>query len=79
MERVRIGTLSGREREVLGLLASGWSTQRIARERHLAQATVRTHVQSILVKLGVHSKLEAVAFAYQHDMVTTASPGTKPP
>jgi hypothetical protein len=31
-------------------------------------------VQSILVKLGVHSKLEAVAFAYQHGMVATGGP-----
>jgi DNA-binding NarL/FixJ family response regulator len=49
---LRIGTLSGREREILGLLASGWSNRRIAQERFLSLHTVRTHVQSILVKLG---------------------------
>jgi DNA-binding NarL/FixJ family response regulator len=74
VELVRIGTLSGREREVLGLLASGWSNRRIAQERFLSLHTVRTHVQSILVKLGVHSKLEAVAFAYQHAMAATGVP-----
>jgi DNA-binding NarL/FixJ family response regulator len=31
-------------------------------------ATVRTHVQNVLVKLGVHSKLEAVAFAFAHGL-----------
>jgi ATP/maltotriose-dependent transcriptional regulator MalT len=48
--------------------------RRIAQERFLSLHTVRTHVQSILVKLGVHSKLEAVAFAYQHGMVATGGP-----
>jgi DNA-binding NarL/FixJ family response regulator len=66
---LRAGTLSNRERELLGLLASGWSNRRIAQECFLSLNTVRTHVQSILVKLGVHSKLEAVAFAYQHGLV----------
>ena len=66
---LRVGTLSNRERELLGLLANGWSNRRIAEECFLSLNTVRTHVQSILVKLGVHSKLEAVAFAYQHSLV----------
>jgi DNA-binding NarL/FixJ family response regulator len=65
---LRVRTLSNRERELLGLLASGWSSRRIAEECFLSPNTVRTHVQSILVKLGVHSKLEAVAFAYQHSL-----------
>ena len=66
---LRVRTLSNRERELLGLLASGWSNRRIAQECFLSLHTVRTHVQSILVKLGVHSKLEAVAFAYEHSLV----------
>ena len=66
---LRVRTLSNRERELLGLLANGWSNRRIAKECFLSANTVRTHVQSILVKLGVHSKLEAVAFAYQHSLV----------
>jgi DNA-binding NarL/FixJ family response regulator len=66
---LRVRTLSNRERELLGLLANGWSNRRIAEEYFLSLNTVRTHVQSILVKLGVHSKLEAVAFAYQHSLV----------
>jgi RNA polymerase sigma factor (sigma-70 family) len=58
--------LSAREREILGLLAKGWSNRRIAEECYLSLNTVRTRVQSILVKLGVHSKLEAVSFALEH-------------
>jgi two-component system, NarL family, response regulator DesR len=49
---LRVGALSYRERELLGLLANGWSNRRIAQECFLSLNTVRTHVQSILVKLG---------------------------
>jgi RNA polymerase sigma factor (sigma-70 family) len=63
---LRLRTLSSREREILGLLANGWSNRRIAEECFLSLNTVRTHVQNILVKLGVNSKLEAVAFALEH-------------
>jgi RNA polymerase sigma-70 factor, ECF subfamily len=66
---LRIRTLSGREREILGLLASGWSNRRIADECFLSLNAVRTHVQNILIKLGVHSKLEAVGFALEHGLV----------
>jgi RNA polymerase sigma factor (sigma-70 family) len=58
--------LSPREQEILGLLAKGWSNRRIAEESFLSLNTVRTHVQNILVKLGVHSKLEAITFALEH-------------
>jgi DNA-binding NarL/FixJ family response regulator len=66
---LRIRTLTRRERELLGLLANGWSNQRIASECLLSPHTVRTRLQNILVKLGVHSKLEAVAFAFEHGLV----------
>ena len=74
---LRVRTLSGREREILSLLANGWSNRRIAEECFLSLNTVRTHVQNVLVKLGVHSKLEAVAFALEHQVVTagTGAPG----
>jgi RNA polymerase sigma factor (sigma-70 family) len=58
--------LSPREREILGLLAKGWSNRRIAEACFLSLHTVRTHVQNILVKLDMHSKLEAAAFALEH-------------
>jgi DNA-binding NarL/FixJ family response regulator len=66
---LRIRTLTRRERELLGLLANGWSNRRIANECLLSLHTVRTRVQNILVKLGVHSKLEVVAFAFEHGLV----------
>jgi DNA-binding NarL/FixJ family response regulator len=64
-----VSTLSPRERDVLKLVTAGYSNQRIAEACYLSMHTVRTHVQSILVKLGVHSKLEAAIFAIQHRLV----------
>jgi DNA-directed RNA polymerase specialized sigma24 family protein len=61
-----LSRLSPREREILGLLAKGWSNRRIAEECFLSLNTVRTYVQNVLVKLGVNSKLEAAAFALEH-------------
>jgi NarL family two-component system response regulator LiaR len=64
-----VSTLSQRERDVLKLVTAGYSNQRIADACFLSMHTVRTHVQSILVKLGVHSKLEAAIFAIQHRLI----------
>jgi DNA-binding NarL/FixJ family response regulator len=69
IQQRQMATLSGREREVLGLLATGRSTQRIARDWRVAESTVRTHVQNLLNKLDVHCKLEAAAFAWEHGIV----------
>jgi len=55
--------LTQREREILGLLARGWSNKAIASELFLSVNTVRNYVQYVLNKLGAHSKLEAVATA----------------
>jgi DNA-binding NarL/FixJ family response regulator len=71
---LRVRTLSGREREILGLLANGWSNRRIAEECFLSLNTVRTHVQNVLVKLGVHSKLEAAALAVRRGLVPASDP-----
>jgi DNA-binding NarL/FixJ family response regulator len=62
-------SLSVRERQVLGLLARGYSNRRIADACNLSLNTVRTHVQNVLVKLGVHSKLEAAALAVRQGLV----------
>jgi DNA-binding NarL/FixJ family response regulator len=64
-----VSTLSRREQDILELITAGYSNQRIADARFLSMHTVRTHIQSILVKLGVHSKLEAAIFAVQHRLV----------
>lgn len=55
--------LTTRERDVLRLLAGGCSTLRIAEDLGISVATTRGYVQSMLVKLGVHSRVEAVAYA----------------
>ncbi len=57
--------LTPRELEVLQILAAGASTEDIAEELCIGIATVRSHVQRIIEKLGAHSKLEAVASAYR--------------
>jgi PAS domain S-box-containing protein len=58
--------LTPREREVFRLVATGANTRAIATELRVSPATVRNHVQSLLGKLGVHSRLEAVAYALRH-------------
>jgi DNA-binding NarL/FixJ family response regulator len=67
-------SLSVRERQILTLLARGYSNRRIAESCYLSINTVRTHVQNVLIKLGVHSKLEAVALAVQQGLVTAGDP-----
>ncbi|MFV2073312.1 MAG: LuxR C-terminal-related transcriptional regulator [Thermoanaerobaculales bacterium] len=57
--------LTPRELEVLRLLAAGSSTEDLAETLFISIATVRTHVQRIINKMGAHSKLEAVASAYR--------------
>ena len=61
--------LTSREREILQLVAQGLRNADIARSLHLSVRTVQTHVQNILGKLGVHSRLEAVAFAVRAGVV----------
>ena len=55
--------LSRRELEVLRLMTEGLDTRTLAERLHVSRATVRNHVQNIFGKLGVHTRLEAVAFA----------------
>lgn len=62
--------LTTREREVLALLAQGADTRDIAERLFLSRNTIRTHVQNILAKLDVHSRLEAAAYAVRHGIVT---------
>jgi DNA-binding response OmpR family regulator len=62
-------TLTTREREVLISLALGQCQDDIAREFVISPKTVATHIQRILVKLGVHSRAEAVAYAHREGLV----------
>jgi len=58
--------LSDRELDVLRSIASGQANKDIANSLHISVATTRNHVQHILKKLNVHSKLEAVALAFRN-------------
>ena len=61
--------LTPRELEVLRALTEGLSTPEICASLAITPNTLRTHVQNIMGKLHVHSKLEAVAFALRHGLV----------
>ena len=61
--------LSPREREILGLLADGRTQGQIATELVISSKTVATHIQHILSKLGVHTRAQAVAIAFQRGLV----------
>lgn len=61
--------LTQRELEVVELLAQGKSTEDIAADLAIARTTARNHIQSILQKLNVHSRLEAVAHLRRHGVV----------
>jgi DNA-binding CsgD family transcriptional regulator len=61
--------LSRREREILGLVAVGLQNKEIAQKLGVSLATIRNHVHNILEKLGLHSKLEAVALAFRSGWV----------
>ena len=61
-----IGALTGRERQVLALLADGQSNRAIARSLGVAEKTVKTHVSSVLAKLGVADRTQAALLAVRH-------------
>jgi len=63
------GRLTPRESEVLRLLATGLANARIAEVMGISATTVRNHIDHVLTKLGVHSKLEAVVYAARHRIV----------
>jgi len=68
--RLAIDRLTPREREVLQALAEGSSDKEIARRLHVGVGTVYSHVASILSKLEVSSRLQALVFAVRHGLVT---------
>jgi DNA-binding CsgD family transcriptional regulator/CheY-like chemotaxis protein len=67
--------LTGRELQVLQLLADGLSQDAIAKELFISSKTVSTHIQRVLTKLDVHSRTEAVALAYRERLVRHSAKG----
>jgi DNA-binding NarL/FixJ family response regulator len=65
----RVSSLTRRERQVLALLADGADNDVMASMLVISPETVRTHVQNLLGKLGLHSRLEAAAFVSQHRLL----------
>jgi DNA-binding NarL/FixJ family response regulator len=61
--------LTRREREVLALIARGFNYDAIAQALVISPETARTHIQNVLGKLGVHSRLEAAAFVIQNGIL----------
>jgi DNA-binding NarL/FixJ family response regulator len=66
--------LSERERQVLTLLVGGLDKEDIAAELVISAHTARTHIQNVLTKLEVHSRLEAVALAAELDLTDEIEP-----
>ena len=79
--------LTGRERECLMMLVEGLDTAAMVGRLGVSRTTVRTHLQAVLTKLGVHSRLEAASFAVRHRLpdlwaagegVPAAAPAVRP-
>jgi DNA-binding NarL/FixJ family response regulator len=70
----QLAGLTRREREVLGLMVAGMSAESIAAQLFLSRNTVRTHVQNLIGKLGVHSAVAAVAVARRAGWYADSTP-----
>jgi DNA-binding NarL/FixJ family response regulator len=69
----QISRLTRREQQVLGLLAEGADNDRIAQELVISPETARTHVQHVLSKLGMHSRLAVAAFVVNNGLLDELS------
>ena len=69
-----IERLTRRETQILSALASGQTAGEIAADLEISSLTVQSHMKSIMAKLGVHSKIEAVTLAWRHGLAETGAP-----
>jgi DNA-binding NarL/FixJ family response regulator len=69
----RLAVLTNREREILTLVANGLSNGQICEREHITMATVKTHLNRILAKLGLRDRAQLVIAAYESGLVTRRS------
>jgi two-component system nitrate/nitrite response regulator NarL len=72
-ERQRANRLTPRQTQIMQMMADGASSEEIARRLKVSPYTLRTHVQNILTRLGVHTKVEAMAIAIRHGKISARS------
>jgi PAS domain S-box-containing protein len=70
--------LTPRQREILGLIASGLSTSEIATQLSISRETVRNHLRSLFAELHVHTRLEAIAAAQRLGLLAPQALGPQP-